>query len=165
MALSNWELVERELAEIFSLFVGTPVFLTPLDEPAMRAYGSIASFSARNDMVEAAAKGFFHKSTASEAERKFRALLTECKGFAARRNDIAHGRVEFVLCGENPWWEGPHAFLLLPGLFATKKYTLEHKPVYVYSTAEISFFSECFVRLSGKLKELKDTIFEVYASS
>src|SRR5437667_11584857 len=73
-ALSNWELVEAQLGEIFSIFVRTPVFLTPLEEPAMWAYGSVVSFNGRADMLEAAARGFFHGKSKAAVRLKFRSI-------------------------------------------------------------------------------------------
>jgi hypothetical protein len=163
-ALSNRELVERELGEIFSIFIGMPIGIAPSVEPVMRAYGAVANFSGRTEMLEAASKAFFHQQVSPDVEMRFRGLMTECKGFAGRRNDIAHGRVETVLRGMYEWWPGDHARLLLPGLFATKKYGLNQEPMYVYSSREIAHFSICFEELSERLSALSDEIFRVYAS-
>src|SRR5205085_1041102 len=71
-ALSNWELVEQQLGEMFSMFIQSPVSgATPLGEPAIRAYGSVVSFSSRADMLEAAARGFFHTRAAPDVELAF----------------------------------------------------------------------------------------------
>jgi hypothetical protein len=165
-ALSNWELVEQELGQIFAIFVGWPVFGNPLEEPALRAYGSVVSFNGRADMLEAASKAFFSQKPNPHIELKFRGLMAQTKGFSGRRNDIAHGRVECILKNEHPWWTSDETFsnLLLPGLYASKKYTRDCEPMYVYTSKEILYFAYSFKFLSEKLHELSMDIFQVYAS-
>ena len=166
-ALSNWDEVELALAEIFSIFTGTPIFGDrPFEEPAIRAYGSVISFNGRTEMLEAASRGYFHnkKTPTAELEKNFRALLTECKGFAGRRNDFAHGRVEFLLSQPYLWWTGNDpCWLFLPGVLSTRKYTLDHEPLYIYTASQILHFAECFKDLAVRLHDLWREIMHIYA--
>jgi hypothetical protein len=61
-ALSGWGYVEDIVADIFAIIVeGAPLneYINSMT-PAVRAYGSVVSFEARAEMVQAAADAFFH---------------------------------------------------------------------------------------------------------
>lgn len=168
-ALSSWDGIESILAEIFSLFLGTPVSSNPLQEPGIRAFGSVVSFNGRAEMLEAAARAYFHnkKTPTAPLEMKFRALLNECRQFSGRRNDIAHGRVEFLVGGEFDWWpqkDDDYCWLFLPGLLAAKRYSLNHEPLFIYTKAELSYFNDQFDQLTGRLGDLKVDIWNIYTS-
>jgi hypothetical protein len=168
-ALSSWDGVESVLAEVFSLFLGTPIFSNPLQEPGIRAYGSVVSFNGRAEMLDAAAKAYFHskKTPTAELEMKLRGLLNECRQFSGRRNDIAHGRVEFLLGAEYDWWpqtDENHCWLFLPGLLAAKRYSLNHEPLFIYTVRELAYFKDQFDQLAGRLRDLKDDIWKIYTS-
>lgn len=168
-ALSSWDGVESVLAEIFSLFLGTPYFGNPLQEPGIRAYGSVVSFNGRAEMLDAAARAYFHnkKTATAELEMRFRGLLNECRQFAGRRNDIAHGRVESLLGAEYDWWpqkDIDHCWLFLPGLLATKRYSLNHEPLFIYTVAELTYFMDQFDKLASRLADMKDDIWTIYTS-
>jgi len=167
-ALSSWELIERALAEIFSLFVGAPVMGYMLDEPAIRAYGSVISFNGRAEMLAAAAVGYFYKKKTPlpEIEKRVLGLLNECRNFSGRRNDIAHGRVECIIDDEEyAWWKGNcPCYMFLPGLLSTKKYSLSQEPLYVYTTIEMAHFTQHFEALADKLHDLWRDILDSYSS-
>lgn len=168
-ALSSWDGVESTLARIFALCCQTPIFGNPLGEPAIRAYGSVVSFNGRAEMVDAASRAYFHnkKAPTAEIEMKLRGLLSECRQFAGRRNDIAHGRVEFLLGAEYDWWpqgEREHCWLFLPGLLSTKRYSLDHEPTYIYMLAELTYFKDQFDNLAGRISELEGDLWKIYSS-
>ncbi|HEX7881650.1 MAG TPA: hypothetical protein VF499_02810, partial [Afipia sp.] len=100
-----------------------------------------------------------------EIEMKFRARLNECRQFSGRRNDIAHGRVEFLIGQEYDWWpdERP-CWLFLPGLISAKRYSVDHEPLYVYTVAELTYFKDQFDELAGRLGKLKDDIWVIYTA-
>jgi hypothetical protein len=145
-ALSTWELVEEGLAEIFAGFIGAPE-AGPASghQPAIRAYGSVISFTGRQQMVAAAAQGFFHRTPKDHPiVEQFGSLMSEAGGFSGRRNDIAHGRVQFV----------PNkGFYLFPGLYSSSKNPVGQPAVYAYTASQIHSYREGFHLLSQKLTE------------
>ena len=147
-ALSTWELVEEELASLFALLVGSAP-RNPETQGAMRAYGSIVSSKSRVDMLNAAAKGFFHGWANPEIMKtfddEFRELMTLAGGWAGRRNDVAHGRVGRRFKRDD--------CTLLPGLYNSKKFTLSGTPSYEYSSKEIIVFEVSFDLLSTLFRD------------
>jgi hypothetical protein len=123
-ALTNWEFVEEALARIFAALVGTVAY--PRAGPAVRAYGSIISFRSRVEMIEWAGDAFFSLPPPSQFQSDLYPLMTECKDWSQRRNDIAHGRV----------WPSPDlgGYLLFPSLYNTKKQKLFQPPAFCYSS-------------------------------
>jgi len=140
-SLSQWERTEESLAEIFSFFVGGDL----LDmSPAIRAYGSVVSFSSRADMLDAAATAYFYRKPNTDVERQFGALLKQCRQFSGRRNDIAHGRVHAI---------PKLGCFLLPGLFNSRKIKIDGDPAYFWAIREIRHYRDYFSRLAGDLNE------------
>jgi hypothetical protein len=82
-ALHTWELMESALARIFGALVQSRA------EGALRAYGSVVSFSGRKDMLTMAFECYPKKD--DPIASAFPNLLDEIKEFSARRNEIAHG--------------------------------------------------------------------------
>jgi hypothetical protein len=144
-ALSTWELVEEGLAEIFALFIGAPE-AGPASghQPAIRAYGSVVSFKARVEMVSAASQAFFHREPDSTLHKQFGRLMEEANGYAGRRNDIAHGRVQYV---------PEKDFYLFPGLYNSSKNPVGRDAVYAYSDNQVHQYCEGFRILSEKLTD------------
>jgi hypothetical protein len=136
-ALTSWEYLEEQLAEIFAIFVNADM-ADPEKAPAVRAYGSVATARARADMLEAAGEAYFYSKPDAGLQTEFEDILRKYRGFAGRRNDIAHGRV--AQNAGTGWY-------LYPGLYNTNKYPLGQPPKYLYSSAEITKFKERFEAL------------------
>jgi hypothetical protein len=118
------------LAEIFAISVAAD--LADLEmAPAVRAYGIVTVASIRADMLKAAGEAYFYTKHLPELERDFKELLKSYRGWAERRNDIAHGH-----SGEDSQ-DPAHGWHLYPGLFSTKKYPIARPPTYLYSSIEI----------------------------
>jgi hypothetical protein len=81
-----WEGLEDFLSGLFSQLLGTwhPV-------GAGRAYGAIAGFSGRQDMLRAAAEAHFAYQPDTALEKEFGRLMELCKNASTRRNEVAHG--------------------------------------------------------------------------
>jgi hypothetical protein len=93
-ALSRWEEFETRLASLFGVFMGTLIDTHETNaRAAIRAYGSVASFRGKAEMLEQAAELWFDEHPSEELEKKLRDLLRLASRYAARRNDIAHGIV------------------------------------------------------------------------
>lgn len=138
MALSSWERVEHDLADMFAIFTGSVRGLVN-DDPAIRAYGTIISYKQRIQVLEAAAKAYFARNKRSGLERSFKILLKKCNGWSDRRNDIAHGIVLRL---------PDYNYRLWPALYNSKKYPLNtNGPVFIYRASQIRSFNTAFRRL------------------
>jgi hypothetical protein len=123
-SLSRWEDVEEHLAQIFALLIG-------LDEPsaaAVRAFGAIATSRGRLDMLSAAAEVYFSDYPDPALETAFDSLIAATAGYAARRNELAHGTTRQI---------GDLGFYLVSPFYNTNKMKWATGTVYAYTTAEI----------------------------
>ncbi len=138
-ALTQWEYLEAKLAELFSQLVGgewsgdgAPY------HPAVRAYGSVLGSSARLTMIEEAAKAHFQWYPNPALEKRLKDVISiECRMFAGKRNNIAHGIVDLRF--SNP----PKLKLghwLVPSLYATKKHPLQGPSAYAYTSTRNQLF-------------------------
>lgn len=142
-SLSTWEFLEEALASLFAFLVGKGRTY-PETSAAMRAYGSIVSFNSRAEMIGAAAKGFFQEHEIKDQEPEFREILKKCNGWAARRNDIAHGRVVSLAPSDE--------YYLIPALYNSRKHPADDdSPAFLYSAAQIRQFQQQFDVLHGDL--------------
>jgi hypothetical protein len=147
-ALTRWEELEEELADIFAVFVGAPTLgLVLAREPAVRAYGSINNFYGRAEALEAAASSYFtaNKAAAAELEADLRGLMKKCRNFAGQRNNIAHGRKNFL---------PTKGHYLLPAFYNTRKYPTEPVPSYAYTSKEIDYYAGWFGALTETAQRL-----------
>lgn len=158
-ALSAWESIEIRLSNIFSTLV------SPRSEslPAQRAYGSVLTFRGRSEMISAAADAAFFLTPDDTLHHDLSKLLDQIGRFAARRNEIAHGRVTTYYTAPRSGFiiqtvrEMPAGYILEPPNYATNKTklapgriileTAHHKPSYAYSSVEIGVLEKHFVRL------------------
>ncbi len=109
-------------------------------------------------MVEAAANSFFHLEDDERDQKvidghtKFRAefvkLITEIRGFADRRNDIAHGVVSHRESNS----------YLVPPVYNAKKYPMKPNTITVYNRAtyrygrdDIDYYRSQFMNLQKRL--------------
>jgi hypothetical protein len=146
-ALTAWEFVEEQLAELFAIFVNAD--MADLEKaPAVRAYGSVITARGRADMLEAAAEAYFLNKPNEQLQSRFDAILRSYRGFAGRRNDIAHGR------GGQDSTNPAHGWYLYPGLYNTNKYPIGQPPKYLYSSAEINGFRAEFEGLYDEVVDL-----------
>src|SRR5256885_1916125 len=101
-ALTKWEGLEAEMSALFAVVTGGT------DQwyyvPSTRAYGAVNGTGARADMVSKAAEAFFleHYASVNRDERQtelstfetdLKEIIKAYRGWAARRNDVAHGYV------------------------------------------------------------------------
>ncbi len=103
-------------------------------------------------MIEEAAKAHFQWYPNPTLEKRFKELIsTECRNFAGKRNNIAHGVVELQFSDPPTLKLG---YWLGPSLYATKKHPLKGPSAYAYTSAEINYFIQEFDRLWVKTGEL-----------
>lgn len=139
-ALSSWQYVEDAIARIFEVLVSESnvrsIYPASMS-PAERAYGSIVSFDGRASMVEAAAEAFFHVNRHSTYPDRLRELIKACRGWSARRNEVAHGRI-----GGSP--VDLNYCALGPAESSARKNAVDHHPAFVYNSAQIKTFDRQF---------------------
>ncbi len=164
-ALSSWEYFEGSLGILYGTLVGN----ISDTSPAMRAYGAVAAFSTRKDMINEASAAYFFSNN-SPLQPAIASLLIEAKEFATRRNEIAHGIIQ-------PYYTGglaPSGYALGPSRFAVRKRKLSRHPeleidlavgIYAYTSDLLLGFSRHFGVLSikcrgicAKLSEFSDMI-------
>ena len=162
LALSNWEFFEFDLGLMF-------ITLLRADEgvAARRAYGSIVTFRGRLELIEAAAEAYFLIHRAPRVKADFRSLMNRAQKYGARRNEIAHGRVEEFKSDKR----SKDGWALYPSHFSSNKMTLvgtrrrkvwRHlhtrlavtQPRYVYTAAEINAFAKHFWDLAQETSKL-----------
>lgn len=138
-ALSRWESAEIRVASLFALLIAMP---TPL--PAIRAYGSVATFQVRKQMVLGAADSFFNTHPNDELHKKIKDLFSKYFDKAgSRRTEIAHG----IVISKNPT-KRKRQFFLAPAYYSSKNYDHKFNPAYLYSSKEIGEYREAFEQLT-----------------
>jgi len=144
-ALSNWERLEGYLSLIFSAMVG------PGEEPlaASRAYGSVASFIGRNEMLWAAAEAYLSLHPDALLQASLETILKEAKKASPRRNEIAHGIVQPLMAMDRSI-----TWALVPAYYATNKRNLDRSPKYAFSSIEIMGFGHKFNELADPTEQL-----------
>ncbi|HUZ34351.1 MAG TPA: hypothetical protein VMV19_19955 [Xanthobacteraceae bacterium] len=150
-ALSAWQFTEDAVSHIFESLItdcGPKGAYVNSMSPAERAYGSIVSFDGRTGMVQAAAEAFFevHKNSALYA--RLRTLLKTCRGWSARRNEVAHGQIggspiDLNLCALWPWE------------LSAKKRATDYRASFVYNSAQIKEFERQFFALCEHLMDFE----------
>jgi hypothetical protein len=149
-ALSHWERFEAYLALIFTETIG----LRPTqDICAVRAYGSVMAFSGRADMVQAATEAFFFRQPNPALHVQFDELMEMARGYSGRRNDLAHGVVDYhpEYYATDPE-DVSRGHVLLPSEYATKKRVLhsvglspiKQNPLYYYGSEQIDRYAVGF---------------------
>jgi hypothetical protein len=125
--------------------------------PALRAYGSVISFSGRAEMISAATLTMFFVRPNPALQKEAKDLLDKAIGFSGRRNDIAHGYVDHHPAYYSKTMDAALGFVLFPSEFATKKRRLAtggliiptyQTPLYYYNSEEILVFTLHFRKLA-----------------
>lgn len=132
-ALTQWENLEAELAELFDIAIGGD------RRAGFAAFSAVSSSSARTELLGAALPRALgdHPGILKRAS----ALVEEVGKFGARRNEIAHGRVFDLM---------EHGFYLCPTNINPRKWTGTGAAKYQYRAEDISAYSADFVRLHGE---------------
>jgi len=153
-ALSIWEGLEVYLAMMFGALCETR------EEGAQRAYGVVASFSGRSDML-LEAFACFRREEEKAKIATFPKLVDRIGKFSARRNEIAHGIVSAVTNGGRSLG----LYLCAPMYNSRKSYSFaawrETAPArsvsvsplskYAYTAAQIDYYSGQFGALTNEV--------------
>ena len=143
-ALSNWQNIENQLANLFTLFVGADIS-AEAPGSAVGAYGAIVGFKNRLSMVDAASDAYFRARPTGEGRKQWKDLRNLLSAFSQRRNDIAHGAVERELDARPE--VAVRGFFLFPGLYGSKKNPMGQPPAYKLTAAQVRQFADQFAEL------------------
>ena len=160
-ALTRWEAMEYELSNLFT------AFLSPSMDSVLvaRAYGSIATFNARLEMLKATAEAYFARYPKADAERgkrlktAFANISDKVLDCNTQRNRIAHGMV-----GAFNSVAGPvRGVALLPAYYANKNRPLgTTHPDFAYTSGVIDYFGEQFWALRLPISNLAGEIHQFF---
>jgi hypothetical protein len=150
-ALSQWEGLEAETGGIYAALTTGPSerYLAP----ANRAFGTVTNTGARAEMIAHAAEAFFHSHPTKEIEAELKDILKSYRGWAARRNDIAHG---CSTASNHPDYSDDDqpiitTYCLCPSHGHSRKWALSMEPFYHYIPPEIDSFGAAFDALSQRV--------------
>lgn len=149
-ALSMWEFFEFHLAILFNLLSDQTC-----DSPAVRrAYGSVASFSARADLLRAAAEGYFNKFPDENLAGEVSSIINTSRRASARRNDIAHG------CVLAYTQEGGRIrdFTVVPALYRSNRHDINWRPTYALTASDLRRFISKIQELIEPTRRLANKI-------
>jgi hypothetical protein len=154
-ALSAWELVESEFANLFGILVETESFA------AVRAYGVITSTRTRQDMFEQAGSVFFRRhSSLVDEEKGFAKALSHYTNASWRRNELAHGTATYLLHDT----ERDRTFLMPPD-HNSNKVKLDFQvdvlnPEYAYTAEDILAFGDKFRTLRLRMRSFNGQLID-----
>lgn len=147
-ALHFWEKTEHFLGELYAAVLGAVV---PVG--ALRAYGSVTAFTARQTMLMEAADALWYWAPNDGLEKHFTSLVrTVGSDAAARRAEIAHG----LVISEND----ENNFFLVPSFHSSRKRDSSQKPKYAYTSDQIDAFRDKFDILAGDVYQLQKKVQE-----
>src|ERR1019366_922759 len=157
-ALSKWEGLEAEMGGIYAALTTGPG--ERYVAPAIRAFGAVTNTNSRAEMIAQAAEAFFHLTafhlTADyvqkkvELETELKDILKSYRGWAGRRNDIAHG---YSTASQHPDYTDDSqpiitTYSLCPSHGHSRKWELNMEPAYHYISREIDSFGVAFDALA-----------------
>ncbi len=154
--LNQWEALEFELSRLYSWFCGKTD-----DAWLEREYGNGRTFSERADILTKKARECFVRAPDQEQEAKFDDLLKQARGYAGRRNDIAHGMLfpihEITLFKDRikpSLLNRPH-HAIIPPLFAVRSHTSSGYPEYAYASNEMRTVEARVRYLRGRVERFR----------
>lgn len=158
-ALSAWERFEGILSLLFSAFV-----VNMEREGARRAYSAVRTFEGRIEMLKAASEAYFHESPNEAWLTSFKTMFKTSSQFGPRRNDIAHGVVQYFNVTSETELRAPGGgFALFPSFANFKDRSLSNHPDYCYTSVELKYFTDEFEKLQEAPTHLASNIIHLAA--
>lgn len=114
-ALSAWELLDGDLAGIYSAIVPSPA------AQAVTSYGVVSSLATRSSMILVAASFVFRET--NPVRKEIEALIDDVGKLSGKRNNLAHGRINKItklMPGLGTHALGP-GYYLMPANYLTRK--------------------------------------------
>ena len=128
----------------------------------MRSYSAVRTFEGRAEMLRAASGAFFygHGEGAAHLLEPYKSVLRDATQFSQRRNDVAHGVVDYYR-PEPPEPQpvpAPDSYALFPGYATFKERDLESVPSYCYTSNELEYFRQQFYLLRPPVMRLASEV-------
>jgi hypothetical protein len=162
MVMSRWESIEMILSVMYSVFA-----LRPGDLETIREYGEPRMFQERLYGLRNAAREFFTFAPDQIMYATFERFAARVTGFAARRDEVAHGivaaiqlydfyqqRTTFIRPRINYW-------ALIPPDFLSRKRGSQGVPAYVYTSVELRHLDLHLVTLGTELAEYRERLRQI----
>jgi hypothetical protein len=164
VALSQWELVDEQLANLFIAFTCEPNTGAYTKHAVGRAYGSIISTAGRRTAIAAAGEVYFPAwMRENEAEKNgLKDILNAAQWAAKLRDDVAHGvcheNIEVVSSADNVVVreEKFGSFLMPPGYNTGRTYTYDRQYKHVMDAwkAQYCYDHDNLKEINAKFIEL-----------
>ena len=154
-ALTEWNEFEHHLANLFCDLIGLGILAMASSRSAARAFGSVRTFEGRLEMIQAASEVYATVSKFPVLQTLTKPTATKWRGFAERRNEIAHGTVQKFVTGSSTQWEPTLGFCVMPFWYEFRKYRLDTKHVYFYGSTELRYFANQFKQLQDSVLILR----------
>jgi hypothetical protein len=161
-AVSAWEGVAAALGSIFFATLDQTARDKPYDLPE-EAFGNIKNVNRRVDQLLSAWQTFNvpylnapeTSAIVAQLDRDLRQALTAVRGWAARRNDLAHGYMTRACAPDYTKEEQPLTtqYALCPSHARVGKWS-RGEPEYNYLARDISAFAKAFRALDNDLERL-----------
>jgi hypothetical protein len=148
--LTQWEMIEVELAQIYGWLV-----MRPDQIEALHLYGEPQIFRERIKGLQVVADVYFRWNPQQDAEGGFCTLITNVCNFSARRNDVAHSIVRPFQWIIPPKLEGPLQFCAVPPHYTGRKFDPQNMPLFIYTSVELAALSKalfCVAQDAAKFK-------------
>ncbi len=160
-AVSSWEGVQAATANVYCSFLDS---CGPEFEARVGAFGEVSKVHQRAKQLTQIAEEFLLREAvpiaqANDIRIELRGLMAAYRGWAERRNDLAHG---YVTSAESPDYTDDHQPLitthsLLPSHARTQKWVFA-QPEFNYAASEIETFARAFQELDDTLELLASKI-------
>jgi hypothetical protein len=155
LALSNWNILEKCLAGLFSVFA---VHKKP-SHVVVRGYGAVRTFEARLEMLRKISEAYFaccqQTEKMNEIQKTFKNLInTKCTKAGEIRNNIAHGslkKFETPKTRIEQYWLGP-------SIVDSSKTQFRGEDKFRYNSSELDHFAELFMKLANEAADLIDAL-------
>jgi hypothetical protein len=157
--LATWEEIEIALSHLYAAAVGQ----TRFDAGATQAYGKKYNFQDRITALEAAFLKHSIRAPNQGHESRFREIITQIRGYSARRNDVAHGIVRLINIAQDPQstllaTPNPPEWCLVPPDFGESKFVSPYIPAYALTSREINRLAANFWPIARQVFALASEI-------
>lgn len=156
-ALSQWERYESRLSILFAAFVAGD----KKNNAARRSYVAVRTFEGRAEMLRAASSSYFEESSNTEMQEAFRDILRTATSYSPRRNDVAHGVVDYFLAEDlyragktGIFLSSENQYALYPSWASYRERDIKGAPSYCMSSVEIDYFFHEFTKIVKPVMEL-----------
>lgn len=159
-AVSAWEGVQAATSSLY-FAMSAPELDEVEKDPGFQAFGGLNKVHERRKELMKRGEEFVsrglgkHQDQASNFKRRLKSVMHSYVGWAARRNDIAHG---YVTESGTPDYDDPDqpttiVYSLCPSHARLSKWS-HGEPEYNYVASELEYFASCFQHLDERIEDL-----------